>query len=38
MKTIFIIISVLIGVALLLFIGLQIFFALTKKWHDKDVI
>jgi hypothetical protein len=38
MKTLLIIISVVLGLALLLFIALQVFFALTKKWRDKDVI
>jgi hypothetical protein len=38
MNTIVIIFAAIIGIALLAFILLQVFFALTKKWKDKDVI
>jgi hypothetical protein len=38
MKTIFIIICAVIGIALLLFATIQVYFALTKKWDDEDVI
>lgn len=38
MKALSIIISVVLGIALLLFIALQVFFALSEKWQDKDVI
>jgi len=38
MKILLIIISVVLGLAILLFITLQIFFDLIKKLHDKDVI
>jgi hypothetical protein len=38
MKIILIILGIIAGVILAGFIALQIFFYLTKKWEDKDVI
>jgi hypothetical protein len=38
MKIVLIIAGIVAGIALLGFIALQLFFFLTKKWEDKDVI
>lgn len=38
MNTILIIIGIIAGIALLAFIAMQVFFALTNKWKDKDVL
>lgn len=38
MKILLIIAGILAGIVLLGFIALQLFFYLTKKWEDKDVI
>jgi hypothetical protein len=38
MKIVLIIAGILAGIVLLGFIALQLFFHLTKKWEDKDVI
>jgi len=38
MNTLLLILGILVGLALLGFVGLQLFFYLTKKWKDKDVI
>ena len=37
MKLFLIIAGILLGIALLGFIALQVFFILAKKWEDKDV-
>jgi len=38
MKLIIIIAGIMVGIALLGFVALQIFFILAEKWKDKDVI
>lgn len=38
MKSLIIIFCSIIGIAVLLFAAIQAYFALTKKWDDKDVI
>jgi hypothetical protein len=38
MKLVLIIAGILVGLALLGFIALQLFFVLAKRWEDKDVI
>jgi hypothetical protein len=38
MKIVLIIAGILVGLALLGFIALQLFFVLAKRWQDKDVI
>jgi hypothetical protein len=38
MKLALIIVGILVGLALLGFIALQVFFFLAKRWEDKDVV
>jgi hypothetical protein len=38
MKLVLIIVGILIGIALIGFIALQVFFFLAKRWEDKDVV
>ena len=38
MKLVLIIAGILLGITLLGFIALQIFFFLAKKWENKDVL
>ena len=38
MKSLIIIFCSIIGIAVLFFAAIQVYFVLTKKWDDKDVI
>jgi uncharacterized protein YneF (UPF0154 family) len=38
MKLVLIIAGILVGIALIGFIALQIFFFIAKRWEDKDVL
>jgi uncharacterized protein YneF (UPF0154 family) len=38
MKLVLIIVGILVGIALIGFIALQVFFFLAKKWEDRDVV
>jgi hypothetical protein len=38
MKLFLIIVGILLGIALIGFIALQVFFFLAKRWEDKDVV
>jgi hypothetical protein len=38
MKLVLIIVGILVGIALIGFIALQVFFFLAKRWEDRDVL